>query len=124
MPKKGFIKTPQEIDIIAEGGKVMNRILHQLSHLAQVGVSTYELDKFAESEIRKVGGRPSFLGYGPKNNPFPATVCTSLNSVVVHGVPSKKAILKNGDILGLDIGMEYKGLYTDTAITIAIGKAS
>ncbi len=120
MPK-GLIKTREEIDIIAEGGELIHNILHNTAKLVKPGVSTWELNEYAESEIYKIGGRPSFKGYGPKKNPFPAGLCTSVNDQVVHGIPSRDVILKNGDIIGLDIGMEYKGLYTDTAITVPVG---
>jgi len=122
--KKGLIKTPEEIEIIAEGGKLLHDILQKTAELVKPGVSTWELNEFAEEMITKVGGRPSFKGYGPKKNPFPAGLCTSINDVVVHGIPSKDAILKSGDIVGLDIGMEYKGLYTDHAITVGVGTVS
>jgi len=122
--KKGAIKTREEISLIAEGGKILHDILYRTAELAKPGVSTWELNEFAEQEIGKAGGRPSFKFYGSKKNPYPAGLCTSLNSEVVHGIPSKKTILKAGDVLGLDIGMEYKELYTDTAITVPIGKIS
>ena len=117
-------KTQEEIDKIKEGGKILNRILSQTAELVRPGVSTWELNTFAEQEIFKAGGKPSFKGYGNKGHLFPAGLCTSVNSVVVHGVPSKEAILKEGDTIGLDIGMEYKGLFTDTAITVPVGKIS
>ncbi|MHB8871776.1 MAG: type I methionyl aminopeptidase [Candidatus Doudnabacteria bacterium] len=117
-------KTQEEIDKIKEGGKILNRILLQTAELVKSGVSTWELNTFAEAEIVKAGGRPSFKGYGNKGHLFPAGLCTSVNAVVVHGVPSKEIILKEGDIVGLDIGMEYKGLFTDTAITVPVGKIS
>lgn len=123
MPK-GLIKTHEEINIIAEGGELIHNILHNTAKLVKPGVSTWELNEYAESEIYKIGGRPSFKGYGPKKNPFPAGLCTSVNDQVVHGIPSRDVILKNGDIIGLDIGMEYKGLYTDTAITVPVGSVS
>jgi methionyl aminopeptidase len=122
--KKGLIKTQDEIETIAEGGQLIHNILHNTAKLARPGVSTWELNEYAESEIYKIGGRPSFKNYGPKKNPFPAGLCTSVNDQVVHGIPSREVILKNGDIIGLDIGMEYKGLYTDTAITVAVGTVS
>ena len=122
--KKGLIKTQEEIEIIAEGGKLIQNILHNTAKLVKPGVSTWELNEYAESEIYKLGARPSFKDYGPKKNPFPAGLCTSVNSQVVHGIPSRDVVLKNGDIIGLDIGMEYKGLYTDTAITVAVGTVS
>lgn len=122
--KHGLIKTQEEIDIIAEGGKLIRDILHRAGEMAKPGISTWELNEFAEAEISKIGGRPSFKGYGPKKNPYPAGLCTSVNHQVVHGIPSRDVILKSGDIIGLDIGMEYKGLYTDTAITVAVGQVS
>ena len=120
--KQGFIKTQAEIAAIAEGGKILHEILEQTAALVAPGITTWRLDEFAHKQIQQAGGRPSFLGYGPKKNPFPAALCTSVNNVVVHGIPSKTAILKQGDIVSLDIGMEYKKLYTDMAITVAVGK--
>ena len=121
---KGQIKTEQEIETIAKGGKLIRDILLQTAARIRSGVSTWELNEFAEKEIYKIGGRPSFKGYGPKKNQFPAALCTSVNNVVVHGIPSKKTILKTGDIISLDIGMEYEKLYTDTAITVGVGSVS
>lgn len=123
-PKPKYTKTPEEIEIINEGGKILRDILHRAAAMAKPGVSTAEINDFAEREINKAGGRPSFIGYGSRKNPFLFGLCTSVNDAVVHGVPSAKEILKDGDILGLDIGMEYKKLYTDTAITVAVGKVS
>lgn len=122
MPTNKSIKTEEEIAIIAEGGKLLGDILARTAMLVKPGVSTKALNDYADSEIRKVGATPSFIGYGPKNNPFPAALCTSINDVVVHGIPSDKDILKEGDVVGLDIGMKYKGLYTDTALTVPVGK--
>lgn len=119
-----YTKTPEEIDLIDEGGKLLRDILHRAGEMAKPGVSTKEINDFAEREIIKVGGRPSFIGYGSRKNPFMAGLCTSINDAVVHGMPSDKDILKDGDIIGLDIGMEYKKLYTDTAITVGVGKIS
>ena len=137
---KGLIKSQGEIEIIAEGGKILHDILQNTAGLVRPGVSTWQLNEFAENAIVKaggpfngiqgrpeqgrVGGRPSFKNYGPKKNPYPAGLCTSVNDVVVHGIPSRDEILKNGDIMGLDIGMEYKGLYTDHAITVGVGEIS
>ncbi len=119
-----YIKKPEEIARIREGGKLLNAILRKTANLVKPGVSTYELDKFAEEEVLRIGGKPAFKGFGPKDNPFPATLCTSVNYQVVHGIPSKNILLDEGDIIGLDIGMQYKGLYTDTAITVSVGKIS
>ena len=119
-----YTKTPEEIKLIEEGGKLLGAILRRTGEMAKPGVSTKTLNDFAEKAIRKVGGKPSFVGYGGKRNPFPAGLCTSINDAVVHGIPSSKDILQEGDIVGLDIGMVYKGLYTDTAITVPVGKVS
>jgi len=119
--KKGLIKTEEEINTIAEGGAILHTILHKTAAMVKPGISTWKLNEFAEKEIAKAGGIPSFKGYGPKNNPYPAALCTSVNDVVVHGIPSKDEILKDGDIVSLDIGMIYKDLYTDAALTVAVG---
>ncbi len=119
-----YTKTPDEIEKIAEGGKLLGEILRKTGEMVKPGISTYELNEFAEAQIKKVGGKPSFVGYGSRQNPFPAGLCTSINDAVVHGIPSKQDILQEGDIVGLDIGMEYKGFFTDTAITVPVGKVS
>lgn len=121
---KRFIKTEQEIETIARGGKILRDILLKTSELVKPGISTWELNDFAETKIAQIGGRPSFKGYGPKKYPYPAGLCTSINDEIVHGIPSKTVILKEGDIISLDIGMEYQGLYTDTAITVPVEKIS
>jgi len=122
--KKGYVKTPEEIELIAEGGKILGDILKRAAAMVKPGISTLELNDFAEREIKKAGGKPSFIGYGSRKNPFPSGLCTSINDAVVHGIPSKEDILAEGDIIGLDIGMEYKGMFTDTAITVPVGKIS
>ena len=122
-----IIKTPEEVSIMREGGKILADVLDKVSKIVTPGISTFELDKLAENLIKKTGGIPSFLNYtieGEENNPYPATLCTSVNEEVVHGVPSKNMILKEGDIIGLDIGMFYKGLCTDMAKTVGVGKIS
>lgn len=116
------LKTKEDIEKIRKGGGILAGILQRTIALVKPGISTWQLNDFAEKEIYAAGGRPSFKGHGPKNNPFPAGLCTSINSEVVHGIPSKKRILQEGDIIGLDIGMEYLGRYTDHAITVAVGK--
>lgn len=118
------VKSRKDIETIREGGKIISAILRDVAALAKPGVSTLEMDSFAEDKIRKAGGRPAFKNYGGKRNPFPGSICASVNSVVVHGVPSRTTVLKEGDIIGIDIGMEYKGMYTDTAITAPVGRVS
>ena len=119
-----YTKKPDEIKIIEEGGKILGDILKRAAAMVRRGISTAEINDFAEQEMMKAGGRPSFIGYGDRKNPFPAGLCTSINDAVVHGIPSHEDILQEGDIVGLDIGMEYKGFYTDTAITVPVGKVS
>lgn len=120
MPK---LKTNEEIRLLKKGGAILAQILDTVAEKAQSGVTTMELDQMAEKMILEAGGRPAFKNYG-KGNPYPATLCTSVNEELVHGIPSDY-ILKNGDILSLDIGMQYPaegGLYTDMSITVAIGE--
>jgi len=116
------IKTKEEIEILAKGGKILADILKRVGEHAQIGVTTKELDEMAEKLILEAGGIPSFKGYG-EPDPFPAALCTSVNEAIVHSIPSDY-ILKEGDIIGLDIGMKWPaedGLFTDHAITVAIG---
>jgi methionyl aminopeptidase len=122
--KTGLIKTSKEIEYINEGGKLLRDILLRTAEKVKPGITTAELNDFAEQEIFSVGGTPSFVGYGTKKNPYPAGLCTSINDAVVHGIPSHSDYLQEGDIVGLDIGMIYKGLFTDTAITVPVGKIS
>ena len=111
------IKSEKEIEIMREGGKMLAGIMEELRKKVQPGITTKELDRVAETLIFKSGAEPAFKGY----ENFPATLCTSLNQVVVHGVPSNYK-LKSGDILSLDLGIKYKGFFSDMAITIAVGK--
>ncbi len=110
-------KTFEEIEIIREGGKRLSEIMSQLKGKVEPGVKTKELDKAAESLIFKFGGEPSFKGY----EGFPASICTSLNEEIVHVIPSDR-VLKEGDILSLDIGMKFKGFHTDMAVTVPVGE--
>lgn len=118
------IKTADEIELLAEGGKILGQILARTAAMVAPGVTTGELNDYAHAEILKAGGTPSFLGYGEKDNPFPASLCVSVNDEIVHGIPLPTRVLVEGDIVGLDIGMKYKGLFTDTAVTVPAGKVS
>ena len=120
------IKTKEEIEILKKGGKILAEVLRELEKLAKPGVSTGFLNERAKEIIIAKGARPSFEGYQSSfsDKPYPAAICASLNEVVVHGLPSEKAVLKDGDILKLDLGVEYKKLFTDAAITIGIGEIS
>ncbi len=113
------IKSKGEIQIIKEGGRILAGILREVENKSLPGVTTEELNRLAESLIFKYKGKPSFKNYLG----FPAALCTSINEEVVHAVPSKR-VLKEGDILSLDLGMEYKGFHSDMAVTIPIGKVS
>lgn len=117
------IKTAQEIKIMREAGKRLSEILRNLKTSMVVGVTTEFLDKLGYALILEAGAEPAFLNYCPAGaeKPYPATICASLNDTVVHGLPSQKK-LKNGDIVSLDIGLKYKGFYSDMAITVGIGK--
>jgi methionyl aminopeptidase len=116
------IKTPAEIRSMREGGKKLAAIMDELIKIARPGISTLEIDKLAEKLVFDNGGKPSFKGYGgDTERGFPATICASINSEVVHGIPSEKIILQDGDVFKIDIGMEYEGFHTDMARTITIG---
>jgi len=119
------LKTEEEIKILREGGKILSRIIKDVAKKVKPGVLTKDLDWLAENSILKSGGKPAFKNYKPDFavRAYPATLCTSVNSVVVHGIPNNQP-LQEGDILSLDIGMEYKGLFTDMAITVGVGKIS
>ena len=132
-----LIKTPEEIKLIKQGGQIIGRILDDLAKMCRPGISTWEIDMAAEKMIIEAGGRPAFNGYKTRvtDKPFPNTICASINKELVHGIAKKDKILKNGDIFTIDIGMEWpyespkskvqslkSGFYTDTALTIPIGK--
>jgi len=109
------IKTPDEIGMMAEGGKILAKIMKELETKVKPGITTKELDRLAESLILKSGGKCSFKGY----EGFPACLCASINEEIVHIVPSERK-LKEGDIISLDLGIFYKGYHTDMAITLPV----
>lgn len=113
-------KTPSEIDAMRTSGKMLATVLQRLKRDAQVGISTKELSDTAASELKKLGGKPVFLGQ-PGAYPFPDIICISINDEVVHGIPSKNRILQDGDLLSLDFGVKYDGMITDGAISIVVG---
>ncbi len=114
------IKTPEEIEIMRACGKVLAQTLEEVIKYSKAGVSTAELDTIAENFIRSKGMIPAFKGF----HGFPATLCTAINEVVVHGIPRKDEFLKDGDLFTADCGVIYKGFYTDAARSITIGNAS
>jgi methionyl aminopeptidase len=121
-----IIKTEEEIAHLREGGKRLARILKEVATHVRSGISTLELDKIAEGLIRDGGDEPAFKGYRPAHHmaPYPASLCTSVNSEVVHGIPRASVILKEGDIVSLDLGLKHKNLFTDHAISVIVGKGS
>lgn len=117
------IKTPDEIAIMREAGRIVARAHAAMRELIRPGVSTLELDRVAETVIRDHGATPAFLNY-PKHNspPFPATITASINEELVHGIPSRARILGEGDIISLDVGCHYQGFVGDAAWTWAVGE--
>ncbi len=108
-----------------QGGRILAQVLEQVADRVKPGVSTAELDELAERLLRQHGAEPSFLNYGLESgNPYPATLCTSVDNAVVHGIPTKDQVLKQGQLVGLDIGCWYKGLCTDMAMTVPVGQIS
>lgn len=120
-----FIKSPGEIKKMRQNCLIIARLLESLHELIKPGVSTWEIDSFADSFIRKQGAVPSFKGYTvPGLPPFPGAICASVNYVIVHGIPSKNVILKDGDILGVDVGVYMDGYHGDAAYTYVVGNVS
>ncbi len=126
------IKTKKEIEILYKGGKILANIIQKLADEVKPGVTTGHLEQMTGELIKQAGGHPSFKGYKSRHDikPFPTALCTSINDEVVHApaIPSRR--LKRGDIIGIDVGMEYpygrdkKGYYTDMAVTVAVGSVS
>jgi methionyl aminopeptidase len=121
-----IIKTEEEIAILRDGGKRLARILAEVATHVRPGISSRELDAIAEGLIRDGGDEPAFKGYKPALHmrPFPASLCVSVNNEIVHGIPAGDVVLKEGDIVSLDLGLKHKGLFTDHAITVPVGKIS
>jgi methionyl aminopeptidase len=115
-----IIKSDSEIDLMRESGKVTGYILRELENVIKPGLSTADVNHFVEKTIRDAGMIPTFLGYGG----FPASACVSVNEEVVHGIPDKKRILREGDIVSVDVGSTYKGYVSDAARTYAVGEIS
>ena len=113
------LKSEKEIKIMEEGGAILAKVLKEVEKLAKPGITTLELDRAAEALILGFGAKPAFKGY----EGFPYSLCASVNNVIVHGFPSNYK-LKDGDIVGLDLGVLYKGYNTDMAVTVAVGTIS
>lgn len=118
------LKTTEDILKLKEGGAILARIMRTLVKTVKPGIKASTLDELAYQLIKQFGGEPSFLNYQPdfSNRPFPNSLCVSVNDVIVHGIPSKYLVLKDGDLVSLDLGMKYKGLFTDMAVTVSLGR--
>ncbi|MCS6782334.1 MAG: type I methionyl aminopeptidase [Gloeomargarita sp. SKYBB_i_bin120] len=114
------IKSPREIEIMRVASRIVATVLREISELVKPGMTTLDLDRYAEQRIRELGATPSFKGY----HGFPASICACVNNEVVHGIPSAKKVLKPGDILKVDTGACYQGFHGDSCITIAVGPVS
>jgi methionyl aminopeptidase len=111
------LKTYGEIDLMDEANRIVHRVLDGIAERVQPGATTRELDRWAEATIREAGAVPAFLDY----RGYPATLCTSINDVIVHGIPDERP-LAEGDIVGVDCGVLYKGYYGDAARTFAVNE--
>ena len=114
------IKSLREIEIMRKSSKIVATVLSEIRDLAKPGMSTLDLDCYAEKRIREHGAVPSFKGY----HGFPGSICSSVNNEVVHGIPSKKKIINEGDLLKVDTGAFFNGYHGDSCITICVGKTS
>ncbi len=120
MTQRIRLKSKSEISLLEKANVIVANLLEFLKEYIKPGISTYDIDKISEEFIINRDAKPAFKGYGG----FPATVCASINDVVVHGIPSKKTILKEGDIITIDVGTIYEGYYGDSAWTYAVGNIS
>lgn len=121
------LKTKEELQLMREAGRIVAEVLSAMRTMVQPGVSTEELDRWAEDYIRRRGGIPAFKGYPSMKDeggpPYPATLCTSVNHVLVHGIPGPYR-LKEGDLISIDVGVNFRGYYADAAITLPVGRVS
>ncbi len=115
-----ILKTSRDLAAMRESGKISQKALRLAGEAVKPGVNTLEIDKIVREYIVKMGAKPSFLGYGG----FPNSACISVNDVVIHGIPSKSIVLKEGDIVSIDVGAFYKGFHGDNAWTFACGNIS
>lgn len=111
------VKTGLEIEAMREGGAMLAQVLHHVKNQLQPGMSTQEASDIAGTELKRLGGKPAFLGY----QGFPEPLCVSVNDEVVHGIPNKSTIIRDGDIVSMDFGVTHKGMITDSAISVIVG---
>jgi methionyl aminopeptidase len=116
------VKTPQEIERLRTSGGILAEVLRRLAAVLEPGQTTGYLGEMAARELKALGGKPTFLGYIAErgDTPFPSTICISVNDEIVHGIPGKR-VIKSGDLVGLDFGVNYEGMMTDGAITVVAG---
>lgn len=121
-----IIKSRKEIEVMREGGRILAEILEKLQKHVQPGVSAQKLDELARELVFSFGARPSFLDYKPggAGEGYPAALCVSVNDEIVHGLPLENKIIFEGDLVKLDIGVEYKKLHTDATVMVGVGKIS
>lgn len=117
------LKTEKQIDGIRKSCKLLSAMYGELIPLVKSDVQTIEIDHWVRNWIKRAGGKPAFLGYGPARNPFPAAICISINNEVIHGIPSKRRI-REGDLVSLDCGIDLGGFVSDQAISLEMGKVS
>ncbi len=120
------IKKPKEIKLIRESGRILATTLNELARRVKPGVTTGELNQLAEDLIARAGGEPSFKGYrsSADQSPFPTALCASINSELVHAPALPSRSLQEGDMIGLDLGVNFKGFFTDMAVTVPVGRVS
>ncbi|WP_066381916.1 type I methionyl aminopeptidase [Anabaena sp. CA = ATCC 33047] len=114
------IKSPREIDIMRQSAKIVATVLKEISQLVKPGMTTADLDAYAEKRIREMGATPSFKGY----HGFTGSICSSINNEVVHGIPNPKKVIRAGDVLKVDTGAYFQGFHGDSCITIAVGEVT
>ncbi|WP_126147406.1 type I methionyl aminopeptidase [Synechococcus elongatus] len=114
------IKSSREIEIMRQAGRIVATVLKEVSERVEPGMTTADIDAYAEQRIREMGATPSFKGY----HGFPASICASVNDEVVHGIPNSRKVIREGDLLKVDTGAFFQGFHGDSCITIAVGRVS
>src|SRR3954466_3981236 len=119
-------KSPAELEKMRRSGLLVHQILAKLASMVEEGVSTHDMEVVAEKLIRDAGAKPAFKGYyvPAAGSKYPFVLCTSVNEEIVHGMPSAKRVLKKGDIVSIDTGVQLEGYYGDSAITVPVGEVS
>ncbi|HNY26207.1 MAG TPA: type I methionyl aminopeptidase [Candidatus Sumerlaeota bacterium] len=120
----GIIKSREEIELMRKAGRELAEVREALAAMVRPGITTLDLDQAAYAMIEELGAKPSFLGYGTGRRAYPATICASINEEIVHGIPSAKRRLHDGDLISIDVGLFHYGFHSDTAVTVAVGDAS